>query len=176
VSWLPDKDEVSVIALGVTVTGTLISNQSKISDFRQQWINTLREDAATLIAHTFVVYAASAGENLNESYLQLHQTSARIRLRLNPEEKRTLRVIAAMNEMRAANHTAPPPDFSVLTGRVEEFAAAMQAVLKSEWRGVKWGEPLYRIVRVLVMTVALIWFAVFLWRSFPSILHLMKGW
>ncbi len=31
------------------------TNRAKVSDFRQKWIDALREDAATLITHTFFV-------------------------------------------------------------------------------------------------------------------------
>jgi hypothetical protein len=155
--WEPNTIEAGLIATGVTLIGILITNQAKVSDFRQQWINALREDAATLVTHTFVVYSAKAGENIDDSYIQLNQVSARIRLRLNPKEKDTDAIITAMNKMRDANHSSV--DFTKLTEYVNEFVAAIHKVLKKEWRRVKFGEPLYRIVFAAVM-LGLLFFAI----------------
>jgi hypothetical protein len=44
---------------------------------------------------------------------------------------------------------APLPEFSVMEGRVNEFLAAVQHVLKKEWKRVKRGERTYRTVFVL---------------------------
>src|SRR5271170_4253357 len=107
----PNAEEVALIATAVTLIGILITNQAKVSEFRQLWINALRDDAATLISHTLIIHTAKAEENIDESYLQVHQTTARIRLRLNPDEPKTKKIIAAMNNMRDANHTET--EFSV---------------------------------------------------------------
>jgi hypothetical protein len=164
-----------MIAIAVTLLGILITNQAKVSEFRQLWINALREDAATLISHTFHVHAAHAGQDLDDSYLQLHQTSARIQLRLNPKEKKTRRIILATNSMREANHMPTEPGFSDVANRVNEFSAAVQDVLRSEWKRVKWGEPLYRTVFVSVAVVTFLWAAVLLYRSFPLVIHSIRG-
>jgi hypothetical protein len=155
-SWTPNTEEAALIATAVTLIGILITNQAKVSEFRQLWINALRDDSALLISHTLIVHAA--GENIHESYLQLHQTTARIRLRLNPDEPRTEKIISAMNNMRDANHAET--EFSVMNQRVDEFTKAVQEVLRREWRRVKWGEPLYRTVFFLVAVGMLISFAV----------------
>ena len=134
--------------------GILVTNQAKVSEFRQLWINALRDDAATFISHTLTIHAAGLEDNVDESFLQVHLTTARIVLRLNPKEKKTKAVIVAMNEMRNANHTAT--EFSELNERISVFTGAMQNVLRTEWRRVKWGEPLYRgVFAALVIVLAL---------------------
>ena len=77
-TWQPTAVEVSVIATIVTLLGILITNQAKVSEFRQQWINALRDDVATLITHSLILHAADGETDADESYLQVHQTSARI--------------------------------------------------------------------------------------------------
>jgi hypothetical protein len=171
-NWIPSAEEAALIATAVTLIGILITNQAKVSEFRQLWINALRDDAATLISHTLIVHAAHAGENNDESYLQIHQTTARIRLRLNPDEPKTKKIISAMNNMRDANHAAT--EFSVMNQRVDEFTKAVQNVLRSEWRRVKWGEPLYRIIFVLVAVGMLLSFTAILHRSYPWIFHFVS--
>jgi hypothetical protein len=151
--WEPNAIEAGLIATGVTLLGILITNQAKVSEFRQKWIDALREDAATLITHTLVIHSASKNDHIDDSLVQVHQTTARIRLRLNPKEKKSLAVIAAMNSMREANHSNT--EFAELNGRIDGFTRALQSVLKGEWRRVKYGEPLYRIVFALVMLIGL---------------------
>jgi len=143
-SWEPNTVEAGLIATGVTLIGILITNQAKVSEFRQKWIDALRDDAATLITHTLIVHAADAQDDIDGSYTKIHEATARIQLRLNPKEASTEEIVIAMNEMRNANHYAT--EFSELNERVNEFTRAVQAVLKNEWKRVKWGEPLYRWV------------------------------
>ena len=62
--WEPNAVEAGLIATGVTLIGILITNQAKVSEFRQKWIDALRDDAATLITHTLIIHAASAEDDL----------------------------------------------------------------------------------------------------------------
>ncbi len=172
-NWTPNTEETALIATAVTLIGILITNQAKVSEFRQLWINALHDDAATLITHTLIVHAAHAGENIDESYLQIHQTTARIELRLNPDEPKTKKIISAMNRMRDANHTKT--EFSVMNQGVNEFTKAVQNVLRSEWRRVKWGEPIYRTTFFLVAVGMLLSFVVILHKSYPWIFHCIPG-
>jgi hypothetical protein len=164
--WEPSTIEAALIATGVTLLGILITNQAKVSEFRQQWINALRDDAASLITHTLMLHGSTA-ENDDESYSQLHQTTSRIRLRLNPKEENTLAVIAAMNNMREANHSMAA--FPEMNQYVDEFTVAVQKVLKTEWRRVKFGEPLYRVIFLLVILSAMFLLGSFLYQSWPHI-------
>lgn len=148
--WEPNAIEAGLIATGASLLGILITNQAKVSEFRQKWIDALREDAATLITHTLAIHAAHPGDEVDESFNQVYQTTARIRLRLNPKEDNSVAVIATMNAMRDANHTENL-EFKVLNQRVDDFTNAIQKVLKEEWKRVKFGEPLYRTVFILVL-------------------------
>ena len=139
-----DATTAAVLAAVVSFLGLMISKESKISEFRQKWINALREDAATLVTHTFFVRGAEVREDadLNESYIQINHVSARIRLRLNPKEKETHAIIMAMNKMKDANHTVA--EFGNIVEYVNEFVVAVQKLLKKEWERVKRGELIYK--------------------------------
>jgi hypothetical protein len=152
--WEPNAIEAGLIATGITLLGILITNQAKVSEFRQKWIDALRDDAAALITHTFVIHAATKDDDLDESFVQVHQTTARIRLRLNPKERKTEAVVAAMNEMRDANHAETPVEHGAMNQRVDAFTNAVQDVLKAEWKRVKFGEPLYKwVLRLVILGV-----------------------
>ncbi len=166
-NWVPTATDAALIGTAVTLIGILITNQAKVSEFRQLWINALRDDAATLISHTLIIHAAHHGDNVDESFLQVHQTTARIVLRLNPKEKKSQAIITAMNEMRNANHSAT--EFSVLNDRIGVFTKAVQDVLRTEWKRVKWGEPLYRGVFAILAIVLVLSLYVLVHRNYhPS--------
>lgn len=171
--WEPNAIEAGLIATCVTLLGILITNQSKVSEFRQKWIDALREDAATLITHTLVINAAHHGDDVDESFIQVYQTTARIRLRLNPKEENTIGVITAMNEMRDANH-AENVEFQVINQKIGVFTDAVQNVLKSEWRRVKFGEPLYRTIFIIVILIGVVLLLGVLMQHHPFT-HLMSS-
>ena len=173
-TWQPTAVEVSVIATFVTLFGILITNQAKVSEFRQQWINALRDDVATLITHSLILHAADGETDADESYLQVHQTSARIRLRLNPKEKPSQAIIAAMNEVREANHRAT--DFAEMSECIDVLTVAVQKVLKKEWKRVKYGEPLYRVVFLAAIVAALLSLFVAALLSLYAYVHQRTGW
>src|SRR5690606_14295723 len=80
----------------VSFLGLIISKENKVSEFRQDWINSLRSELADLISHANAIHGAgvaasgSAGDMWNvvrEDFVGINQAAANIRLRLNPREK-----------------------------------------------------------------------------------------
>jgi len=167
--WEPNTIEAGLIATTVTLLGILITNQSKVSEFRQKWVDALREDAATLVSHIYFVHGVKlrdeANVDLNGSYIQLSQVKARIRLRLNPTEKESRAIIVAMGKLSNVGHHVS--QVHNVEQFVKEFETAVQVVLKKEWKRVKYGEPLYRAVT----TIAIIGVVIFLTIFLISVLH-----
>jgi hypothetical protein len=139
--WMPDAVEAALIAGGVSLCGLLISNQSKVSEFRQTWINALREDIALLISQAFEIHAAGSVEEVSSSFSKVQEATARIRLRLNPAEVESKAIISAMAQLRERIHSEST--FEHVNTAVNELTEATQVVLKKEWRRVKSGEPFY---------------------------------
>ncbi len=48
----------AVIAAVISLLGLIISKENKVSEFRQAWIDSLREEVAAIITHGHVVYSA----------------------------------------------------------------------------------------------------------------------
>jgi len=165
-SWEPDAATLAIFGTAASLLGILITNQSKVSEFRQKWIDALRDDASMLITHTLVIHAAKVGDSVDESFSQIYQTTARIRLRLNPDEPQTIAVITAMNHMRDANHTEVPTEFTELNLRIGAFTEKVQIVLKREWRRVKFGEPLYRWTFAAIAVAMLVTLGIVLKNTF----------
>lgn len=170
-TWLPDAAEGAVIAGAVTLTGLLITKQSKVSEFRQEWINALRDDVALLITHTLEIHATDGIKEAASSFAKIHETTARIQLRLNPEEQESISMFTAMSNLREAIHSVA--DFAQVNARVEELIRATQVVLKKEWRRVKTGEPFYRWTFRAVVAGLLLLILVFLYHNRQWLLHFL---
>ena len=172
-SWIPDAVEAALVAGGVSLAGLLISNQSKVSEFRQQWIDALRNDVALLITHAHEIRAADTVDEVASSFPIVNEVTSRIELRLNPKEKESQAVLVAMAELRTAIHSTD--DFTPVDLRVRELTRATQVVLKKEWRRVKTGEFAYRWVFRSVFASVLLLGSVWLYRNYPALLHFIVG-
>jgi hypothetical protein len=157
----------ALIAGAVAYLGLIISKESKVSEFRQQWIDSLREDVSGVIAHvdgirgssiwaTFGRTVPNSSETLwdkvKDDITGLRQKSARIRLRLNPNEKRKKEKEAnkAIVDLLKQYHEIferPTLDFSELDAINERLISATQTVLKENWNRVRHGEFVYRLAK-----------------------------
>jgi hypothetical protein len=158
-SWLPDAVEGALIAAGVSLTGLLITNQAKVSEFRQEWINSVRNDVATLVACALEIHQADGTnqQKLDSLFIKIQKVTARIVLRLNPREKDSQGIVAAMNNLRSAIHGKTKADFAQVNSLVNALEAVTQVALKKEWGRVKSGEFLYRwTFRVVVAGVVVL--------------------
>lgn len=152
---------VGLIAGMVSLVASILAKDQKTSEFRQAWIDGLRDDVSQLVAHLGIMKTASAiirGKPSAEidAYLLEHQAefvkfgmlASRIRLRLNPDEH------AGLIELLVTMESFEDGD---MDARLESIAVETQKVLKSEWERVKRGEPsfvwLKKISKVSVLTV-----------------------
>jgi hypothetical protein len=87
------------IAAVVALVGLVASNEQKTSEFRQAWIDGLRNDLATYLSRINAAYdAKSAGfaikpelwKVVREDMASMNGASSRIKLRLNHKEKPSL--------------------------------------------------------------------------------------
>jgi hypothetical protein len=96
----------SLIAAAFGFLGLVISKEQKTSAFRQEWIDSLRQEASELVAH---LNAAADGwatkgndpgaSPLRENMLGANRAMTQIRLRLNPSEDQSK---AALKMLKAA--------------------------------------------------------------------------
>ena len=88
---------LAIIAGLISLLGLVISKEHKIPDFRQSWIDSLRVEIASLISHATAINDAvlQAGcpnkverfELIKLDLLHFDEAMAKIKLRLNPDEK-----------------------------------------------------------------------------------------
>jgi hypothetical protein len=155
----------ALVAGGIAYTNLVASKESKVSEFRQTWIDALRDDLAALFSNTRTLARAYqefrsppppalatafgiAPEKITEVRHGAAETYHRIRLRLNPgqdDHKELLRLIGLMMTAQQAYMNDEAGSVDAPLAAVEAAAKNAEGVLKTEWTRVKKGEVAYRI-------------------------------
>jgi len=144
---------VAMIAGLVSFIVTILTKEQKTSEFRQAWIDALRQElsdfAAILISIADAVQLKSEqGETDQDISEQIHTRRfdeireleglrVRILLRLNPDEHKTLIGLIDKAYLDNASLRSQKEDGTSL---IASFTSESQRVLKAEWRRVKRGE------------------------------------
>lgn len=181
----------ALIAAALSFVNLTLSKEQKISEFRQAWIDALREDLAsffaaaravartTEIAQQFgVEYNDKAllpvtQEKISELRYQGAETFYRIKLRLNPDEtehKELLRLLGRAIEEQNKMMVERTSNAETLTA-IDLASDYARPVLKTEWRLVKLGERPFRTARnwlAAVIVVSLIFLVFVLTRQFKT--------
>lgn len=136
----------------------IIAKDQKTSEFRQEWIDRLREDISAFTSQVesisamynfalrnnpnilqspaeYEKFVNSVSPNLREIANMHH----RIKLRLNPEEHKSL--IALVSEINGVfSDVKAISDFERVESLITNLIKESQIVLKHEWKRVKRGE------------------------------------
>ena len=178
----------ALIAGAVAFVNLTLTKELKTSEFRQAWIESLREDLAMFLGaarafaravevlHKFgPEYKDKAplligDEKIGELRYQAAETLSRIKLRLNPEEaeheellRLLVKAISIQNETLANGG-----DVATTLQAIEAANEYARPILKKEWKRVKQGELPFRIARnwlaplIFIVSVA---FLAFMWNG-----------
>lgn len=176
----------ALIAAAFSFVNLTLNKEQKTSEFRQAWIDGLREDLAAFFAGVRAFArateelksAASASraalplamtpEKISDIRYQAAETRYRIQLRLNlkePEHKELLRLMqVAVDEQN--KFLADKSDVARTLQAIENAADYAPKILKAEWERVKRGELAFRLARnwiapaivlISLLFVALVW-------------------
>lgn len=158
----------AIIASFFSFLGLIISKEQKTSEFRQAWIDALRSEIAQLISSANAIHgammsqgfgsSASAWSVVREDFVTINEATAKIRLRLNPNEDLSKAVLGKIEEIEGMLAPGTSPDYAELNKREKELVSQASALLKDEWRRVKKGEATYRAAKwgVCVAMVVLV--------------------
>lgn len=153
----------AIVAGGIARANLIVSKETKVSEFRQAWINALRDDLAALFSNTRTL-ARSVQEfrapqsdetekfGIDKAKITVvrhgaAETYHRIRLRLNAgqnDHKELLLLLSAMMGSQQAYMDNKEGDVAEPIAAVEKAAFYAEGVLKAEWEIVKLGERAYR--------------------------------
>ena len=169
---------VALVAGFFSYLNLVVSKEQKISEYRERWISSLREEIAAFIAaisHLAACFstfkklhkATSAGtlpaadllkfyaDNAS-SYQAVRDNYSRITLRVNRNENDpALKAIndsflTALEEVRSLYNDGKYPE---ARGKCEEFRNSAIPLLKTEWNRVRDGEPEYRRAKAMARNV-----------------------
>lgn len=134
----------------VSLTSTVIAKEQKVSEFRQAWIDALREDCSeflTLNIHaTHLVLSKANSEEINSVMLKISKLLNRITLRLNSKDDKDF--IDKINKMSAMHDNSNSGNFNkkASLSLIVELTTNSHTILNTEWKRVKRGELLNRFV------------------------------
>lgn len=125
---------------------TLLSRSQKISSFRQEWINSLRNSFVDILSLS-EKYTDVAYQDNEESYLrkiELSQAIFRVKLLLNLKENLSASLIGIIEKIpeNKWSKSNEGPQFKEIRPEIEKL---MQSILKDEWNRVRDGEWLWRL-------------------------------
>lgn len=197
---IPDKVLVLVGAITaaliagiVSLVNMMIAKDQKITEFRQAWIDSLREEVARMVAHAtmlpfagrLIEYADSKSKagpeavaaqvdrmlNLAKEKKELMDAYNKILLFLNPNENKAL--VAKLAALAAVGAIASDTGQSKIEGMAVDALAETQRTLKKEWERVKKGEWVYRLTKygIVILVPVLLAASLYFFESFVQ-LHL----
>jgi len=166
----------AVIAALVSLLGLILGKEQKTSEFRQDWINKLRDELGDFgvninaIADKLSVPYPTVSEKiaaLSSHYAALNKANYAITLRLNQRETNAGNVLAAMDSFEALASDDALLKVANIKPIEKRFLEASQLLLKEEWDRVKAGEPAFRwakwaaagiLALMTLLTIALIFY------------------
>ncbi len=86
-----------------------------------------------------------------EDYSGANETLAKILLRLNPIKHKKL--VDLIKSLDSEFQTDSSPNIYTLDSLEHEAIAEAQIILKKEWQRVKYGEPIYRFAKYLLIVI-----------------------
>ncbi|MCD9503950.1 hypothetical protein GLP37_17415 [Photobacterium phosphoreum] len=161
------------------------SKEQKVSEFRQEWIDSLRNSISVYISslsYLSILYKHRNDEgvdktstlleftkSVNDVYLKLNESYNDILFRINPSEKnkKTIAVnddfLKALEETRRLYMTA---DFFGAVKACDELRHKTKPLLKYEWIRVKTGEPSFRFWKGFSIFILLCGFSLSLFSGY----------
>jgi hypothetical protein len=193
---------VALIAGVVSLVGLIISKEQKLSEFREQWISSLRAEISSLLSHALMInaYCHMFMKKINEEYqgnrmsgdeyllklkrfyddnykdyVGMNTSSTRIMLRLNQSEHEAAELLRKMKELENLFGAGPVNlDEQKVPTLVDAIEQFSQPLLKKEWNRVKAGEPTYRLAKRLCIIISSVLAVIFLFMV-VSVLAFLFG-
>lgn len=157
----------------ISFVGLIVTKEAKVSEFRQEWINSLRSDLSTFLTNLTAVVGArdlpfnsriEKFEKLQPYFSRLNESYYQIALRLNASEtfsKQLQECIISLSEPVMGDAKI---DMTAFERNRVVFISLSNKLLKEEWGRVKKGEPAFRYTRLFTaLTVAALLLLTFLY-------------
>jgi len=159
----------------IALVSLTLSKEQKISEFRQAWIDGLRNDLGFFlsslrvlarVANVRVIYGPEIAqfkfphtpEHMSQLRVSASEALFHIMLRLNPEENTHGELLRLLRVAQASCDAIDPahPNAVETLNALEAAAEYARPVLKTEWNRVKAGEPAFRRLRFWLLPVIIV--------------------
>lgn len=151
--WL--KIIVPIVGTALFIFGALITRSTKVSEFRQLWINDQRADLAIVFANARRI-AERGNRAYHDELLAFDLAADRIRLRKNPStryyKKEWNDVLVLLGHLRTEIR-CPNPRISHVESFIELATSASREWLKKDWKRTRNGERVVPVFLVLATTL-----------------------
>ena len=154
----------ALIAAAVSLIGLVLGKEQKTSEFRQEWINKLRDEISSYVTNVSAIsdQLKFDFQNVNEKlkhlspfYQAINSAANSIKLRLNPDEVEAQAILKIMDKIELASQD----DDEFVPGRIQdledELISRSQTLLKSEWARVKAGETSFKVAKYSALGLTL---------------------
>lgn len=140
----------------LVIFGIVVVRGTKITEFRQKWIDEQRADIALMLAHSARV-AQGLSTKPEEDLLQFDLAANRLRLRENPKRPEWTKAIAEIDAIRSKLTLAPraTPAAVDISSEQSNLIDHARTRLKMEWKRVRAGELGYKLLIGLAALLAL---------------------
>lgn len=179
-AWLAAGTILAALIAGlISFVNLLIAKDQKTTDLRQVWIDSVRETVSQFTAHAVKAIPArnmarvvteeshsgfEARERAATKMLTFFEDQQRpslelrnkILLHLNPIEHAKL--IRGVRELHEKTQLRSVADLEMTEALADDVLEKTQQVLKYEWRRVKRGEAVYRVMKSVLATLVAVLF------------------
>ncbi|EGQ7759793.1 hypothetical protein IO707_004207 [Vibrio vulnificus] len=148
----------SIIAGLFSFVTLILSKEQKVSEFRQQWIDGLREDVAQFIGNITTISDVTerilwdemdgkepdyTRSDVKDLQVAASEAYTRIILRLNPHDTNES-VISLIECLQISRGQIKEGDWLAVYESIDDIRTRSQELLKLEWERVKTGEPAFK--------------------------------
>ena len=169
-----------MIAVIVSFISLIIAKETKTSEFRQAWIDYIRDDIAdlmgTLTQYTMIYIAQNPTDqqskekfinNNNELLAKILISTNKITLRLNPKDDKDL--IDYLSSITDFAMLPKEDKLANLTTTMNNLQEKSHQLLKDEWERVKKGEKVYRAIKYIFGTIVFVFMIYFTYNVYQTI-------
>jgi len=173
---------VALVAGAFSLLGLVVSKENKVSEFRNEWMNELRNDLADFVAHAFLIHSEiieySSGriddytkhlDRIREPLVGLNRAATKIKLRLHQEARENAPLMRSMSALQDSLREPPSvlPSYYEQIGPLGKEVEIQGAIsLSREWVRVRTGERGFRLAKTIAYVA--------LCASIAAMLYLMK--
>lgn len=138
------------------IFGIVVVRGTKITEFRQKWIDEQRADIALMLAHSGRL-ALGLSAKPEEDLLQFDLAANRLKLRENPNRPEWTEAIANIDAIRSKISVVPGAPSAAVDISTEQASLISHSRLrlKGEWKRLRSGELGYKLLIVSAAILAL---------------------